>query len=463
MRKNNNFTEDYLNKDFIYVAVIIASMGTLLFGYDSGVISSAYSSIEATFHPNTFLEIVILSSLLIGACISAAFSGHFADYLGRRKLLLIDSVIFVLGAVGSASSQSITELIIYRFIVGIAVGISSYVVPLYVSEIAPTKNRGFFVCFSTLFIIAGLVLSFIIGYILNPTESWQLMLAMGVIPAIILFCGMLNLPESPRWLLANQLEDQARTVLGKFIPEESIEAEMAAIKDGITTYRSDWRLLFKPWLKPAVVIGVGIAIFQQIIGLDAVLYSAPMLLKSAGFPQNTGNFLATVVLGLILFTCSIPVLFLIDYLGRRPLFIFGAIGISIGFIGLGISFSLLPWLPTLAKWMILISILTYVISFMNSYGIVAWLMITEIFPLRVRGLGMSLATSIIWGFNFIVTLTFTPLLNLISDYGIFILYSIFCIASIFFAYFFIPETKGIALERIEINLRAGKRSRDLGQ
>lgn len=454
-------TKSSRNIYLIYLIVFIAALGGFLFGYGTGVISGAILFINNQFHLSTLQNSLVVSSVLFGACISAGISGRFADYFGRRKLLIIDAFLYIIGTILSCFAADLVELFIGRLIVGLGIGISSFVVPLYISEIAHFKKRGIMVGFHQLFIVTGILVAYLIDYWLSSYGSWRLMLGLEIIPAFGLLFGMLFAPESPRWLIANGYEHKAQEVLQNARAANHVEYELAEIKESIYEQRDDWRMLFKPWLTPAVIVGFGLAAFQQLVGINIFIYYTPTILQMSGFEQVTSVMLATLGLGIILEIFSIIVLPLIDSWGRRPLLLIGAAGMTISFVIVGIGFVFIKQLLWF-KWLVLVGTVLYIASFGISFGPIGWLMIAEMFPLRIRGLASSLATATIWWFDMLVILTFLPLMKFLQPSGIFWLYGLFCLASLVFVYLYVPETKGITLEHIETNLRLGKRSRFLG-
>jgi MFS transporter, SP family, galactose:H+ symporter len=446
----------------LYLIVCIAGLGGFLFGYDTGVISGAILFINQEFALSTFHTSSLVSALLFGACVSAATSGRFADYFGRRRLLVIDAILYILGTLGSSAASSLFGLIVARLVVGLAVGISSYVVPLYISEIAPFKKRGIMVGFNQLFIVSGILVSYFVDYHFATGGHWRWMLGVGVIPAIGFLVGMLLAPESPRWLIANGKESQASEVLQSARAVPNVEIEIVEIRQSIYEQRDDWRMFFKSWLIPAAIVGFGLGAFQQLVGVNIFIYYGPSILQMAGFTQAAGAILATLGMGLILMIFTIISLPLIDGWGRRPLLLVSASGMTISFLIKGIGYGFLLVGAYWFKWLMLFGTILYIASFAIGFGPIAWLMISEMFPLRIRGLAASLATATIWGFDLLVIFTFLPLLHLLNQSGIFLLYALFSLLSLLFVYYLVPETKGITLEHIETNLRLGKRCRSLG-
>lgn len=454
--------DNHRNKYLIYLIVLIAASGGLLFGYDTGVISGAILFLNVQFKLSTLSTSFVMSALLFGACLSAIISGRFADYFGRRRLLIIVAFLYIIGTLIASLSVTLFGLIFGRILLGIAVGISSYIVPLYISEIAPFKKRGVMVGFHQLFIVSGILISYIIDYYFAPSGHWRWMFLFAIVPTAGFLFGMLFAPESPRWLLANNQEAKATQVLQDAWAVDNVEMEIAEIKESIYEQRDDWRMLFKPWMIPAAIVGFGLGAMQQLVGINIYIYYGPLIFQMAGFTHTASAILATVGIGVILVVFTVLVLPLLDKWGRRPLLLLGSAGMTVSFFIKSICYAFIGVQVAWVKWVLLFSSVLYIGGFAISFGPIAWLMIAEMFPLRIRGLASSLATATIWGFDLLVIFTFLPLLNYLRASGLFLVYGILCLLSFFFVYFLVPETKNITLEHIETNLHLGKSSRYLG-
>ncbi|HSX11806.1 MAG TPA: sugar porter family MFS transporter [Chlamydiales bacterium] len=448
---------------YVLIVALVAAISGILFGYDTGVMSGAILFIAEDFVLTPGVNGIVMGSVLFGALAGAIFSGRATDYFGRRKLLLIVAFIFMFGALGTAIAPSIPLLTIGRIVVGIAIGVASYVGPLYISEMAPQKHRGALVALNQLAITAGILLSYIVDYYFSFTSNWRWMLGFGVIPGILLFLGMLYLPESPRWLLSHGEEEQARKNL---LPirgsEENVEREIANIKVTLKKEAANWKIIFSKLVRPVLWIGFGLAFIQQVTGINTILYYAPTILKMAGFGSASVSILATMGIGAVMFVFTIVSLPLIDRWGRRPLLLAGLIGMGLSLGVLAFLFESSSGIPASMEWTGLVTMLVYIACFSFSLGPIMWLMIAEIYPLQVRGIGASLATCANWCSNLLVTATFLKMVEWIGARGTFSLYAACCLLSIAFVYFLVPETKGASLEMIEENLFAGKPWRELG-
>jgi sugar porter (SP) family MFS transporter len=451
-------------KQYYYLIIaMIAALSGILFGYDTGVMSGAILFIEKEFPLSAGMNGIVMGAVLFGALLGSLFSGRLTDYFGRKKLLLFVAFIFMLSSIATAVAHSIPELILGRVFVGLAIGIASYTAPLYISEIAPHQHRGALVALNQLAISIGILLSYIVDYAFSHYEAWRWMLGLGFVPGFLLFLGMIYLPDSPRWILSKGNESKARKVLQKLRAQVDVSHEIDAIQLALEKESSNWKLIFSKTVRPVLWIGFSLAFIQQVTGINTILYYAPSILKMAGFGSSTVSILASMGIGGIFVIFTIISLPLIDWVGRRPLLIAGLIGMALGLGFLSWVFKNTTDIDPSLHWVALLSMFLYIACFAFSLGPIMWLMIAEIYPLRVRGVGASLATSVNWASNLLVTATFLKLVQYLGVGGTFFTYMIFSILSLFFVYFFVPETKGVTLEEIEENLFSGKRFRKLGK
>ncbi len=442
---------------FVNLAAAITATGGLLFGYDTGVISGALLFIRQDFAPlSPFMEGIIVSTLLVGAVVGALSGGPLSDRIGRRPTALLAAVVFGAGALAVAFAPSVAFIVFGRFLLGLGVGLASMVVPLYIAEIAPADRRGALVSLNQLMITIGILLSYIVGVIFTPIEGWRWMFGVALIPALILLFGMLRLPESPRWLFEHGQTDRARAVLGRTRSPEEVDFEFQEMQEIKALEEQQARVGYKellaPYVRPALVIGIGLAIFQQITGINTVIYYAPTILQGVGFSE--GGAIAATALGVGVVNVGFTVLavYIIDRAGRRPLLIIGLIGMIISLTLLGLVFAT-GGAGGVAGLLATICLALYIASFAISLGPVFWLMISEIYPLRIRGRAMSVASIANWGSNWLVALTFPVLLATLGGAGSFWLFAVLGIVAWFFVYFWVPETKGKTLEEIEAEFR----------
>jgi SP family galactose:H+ symporter-like MFS transporter len=447
---------------FVYVAALVSALGGLLFGYDTGVISGAILFIEQDFALSNLLISVVVSAVLIGAVIGAAIGGYLADLVGRRKMILSAALVFIVGAIGTAFTPNVLLLIAGRIVVGLGIGIASMSAPLYISEVAPAKVRGSLVSLNQLAITIGIVVSYLIDYALAPIQGWRYMLGLAAIPAAILCLGMLPLPDTPRWLVSHDEPDKARSVLKRIRSSADVDKELGEIQESLKQQKAGRAELFNPLVKPALIIGVALAVFQQVTGINTVIYYAPKIFQFAGITSSSSAIFSTLLVGVVNVAFTVAAILLLDRVGRRPLLLIGLAGMISSLTLLGFSFymsSLFGLLGPLAT----AGLMIYVASFAIGLGPVFWLLISEIYPLRVRGLAMSIASEANWGSNLIIALTFLTLIQVLSRSGTFWFYAIVGAAAWIFCYRLVPETKGHTLEEIESHWRAGKHPREMGK
>jgi SP family galactose:H+ symporter-like MFS transporter len=447
---------------FVRIAVGIAALGGMLFGYDTGVISGAILFIKKEFSLSTTLQETVVSAVLIGAVIGAVIGGALADRFGRRKIIILAGIIFSLSALGTALASTVTALIFGRIIVGIAIGLASFTAPMYISELSPAKVRGSLVSVNQLAVTIGIVVAYLVDYALSAIQGWRYMFGLAAIPSAILVIAMWRLPASPRWLLSRDMADKARSVLQRIRGTQDVADEMKEIQEGLTKQKGGLEDLLHPLLRMALIVGIGLAVFQQITGINTVIYYAPTILEFAGFKTAGFSILATVGVGLVNVGFTILAIRLMDHVGRRPLLLIGVAGQIVGLVILGIAFQLHQLVHFIA-YIAVGSLAIYVGSFAVGLGPVFWLMISEIYPLKVRGAAMSIATVANWGLNLVVALTFLSLVQVLGRPWSFWLYALIGIAAWAFIYLLVPETKGRSLEEIEEHWRRGKHPLEMGK
>jgi sugar porter (SP) family MFS transporter len=480
------------NRGYVILIAAIAAFGGLLFGFDTGVISGALLLIkndpELVINGMTQLpertQEWIVSITVLGAAAGALSSGRITDVLGRKKVLIITAFIFAVGSVGLAMASSVFLLILWRLIVGIAIGVASYTVPLYISELSPTHVRGALVSINQLAITVGIFTSYLVDLgFANVDEGWRWMFIVGLIPSLILGIGMFFLPDSPRWLMTYKGEEKARKVLDK-VGEYNKEEVLSQIKSNIQAEKKEagiFSVLGAKWVRPALIIGIGIMLFQQFIGINTIIYYSPTIFEMAGFGADSANavyeaILPSLPIGLVNVLFTIVSIYLVDRWGRKPLLYLGLIGMIIALVALGIGFTFHGAVGGAAlKWISFVSMIIYIPFFAISLGPIAWLLISEVYPTKIRGLGMSLATMVNWLCNFLIANTFLSLGKvttgempnpagegmLVNPGGAFFIYAVIGVLGLIFVYSYIPETKGHSLEKIEEHFLKGKHPRDL--
>ena len=468
-------TQQY-NKSFIYVIAAIAATGGLLFGFDTGVISGAIPFFQKDFGIDDSMIEIVTSAGLIGAILGALFCGKITDRLGRKKIILAAAVIFTIGALWSGVAPDVYNLIIARLFLGVAIGVSSFVVPLYIAEIAPAKLRGSLVAMFQLMIATGVLLSYFSDLLFANEQDmtcWRPMFYIGVLPALILLIGMAFMPESPRWLMSRGKTEMSRKILSKIEPSDSVEAIIAQINDEINTNKknsSNWKSLLQPWLRTPLIIAIIIMFFQQFVGINTVIYYSPKIFLMAGFDSTISAIWASVGVGVVNVLFTILSVFFVDRLGRRRLYFIGMTGITISLLTLSACFFFMNQMGDMGKWMAIVLVFIYVAFFAISIGPLGWLIISEVFPQHVRGLGASIGSLSVWFFNTIVTFTFFKIVQAFSvsgteilvegessgnPAGAFCFYALIAIAGLIWGYFYVPETKGVSLEKIEKHWKNG--------
>jgi SP family galactose:H+ symporter-like MFS transporter len=444
---------------FVQMVAATAALAGLLFGFDTGVISGAILFIKGEFGLTPFAEELLVSAALVGAVFGSILSGRLTDLIGRRRAILITAGIFAVGSILCALATSIAVLIVGRIAIGLAIGVASYTAPLYISEMAPPKLRGGLVTLNQLAITVGILLAYVVDAAFASSENWRVMFAFGVIPAVALELGIAVLPESPRWLLLHDHKQQALEVLSRIRKTNEITAEVADILEHTESGHGKLADLLSPVVRRVLFCGVALAIIQQITGINTVIYYAPTIFQQAGFHSAEGAIIATAGVGLVNVLMTVISIPLLDRVGRRPLLLASLGGMSLSLAALGLGFAVGG---AALKWIGVLSLVVYIASFAIGLGPVFWLLISEIFPLRIRGQAASVATMVNWLSNFLVSLTFLSLLNGLGSVSTFLLYAVLSLAGLWFCFRFVPETKGVPLERIERDLRAGIPLRKLG-
>jgi sugar porter (SP) family MFS transporter len=452
---NSNAADD--GRLFVYVAAAVSALGGMLFGYDIGVISGAILFIKSEFSLSPGLEEIVVSSVLLGSLVGALAGGSLADRLGRRRLLVGAAVVFGLGAVGAALAPNTTWLIVARVVAGAAIGIASFVSPLYISEIAPVAVRGKLVSINQVALTSGIVISYLVDYAFAGAQAWRWMFALAAIPAAAFGIGLMFIPDSPRWLVGCGEVDKARAVLKRIRAPGQVEGELGEIRHSAAQQKAHWSELLSPKLRAPMIVGVGLAIAQQITGINTVIYYAPTIFRAAGMSSASVAILASVGVGVVNVLLTLVAMQLVDRVGRRPLLLVSLAGMALSLAVLGLAFSL-PQLAGSLGWIAVGSLMLYVGAFAVGLGPVFWLILSEIYPLRIRGRAMSIGTATNWVANLIVALSFLTLTQVMGKPATFWLYGAVSIGAWVFAFFLVPETKGKSLEEIEAQWRPATQS-----
>ena len=435
----------------MHIAIIAATaaLGGLLFGYDTGVISGALLFLRAAFHLSSLMLGIVTSIALAGAALGALGCGSLADRFGRRPVLLATAVVFVGGAVVSAVAPDLAVLLCGRLLVGVGIGGASMLTPLYLAEVAPAAERGALVSLNQLAVTLGILVSYLVGYALAADGAWRWMLGLGAVPGVVLAVGMAALPETPRWLAGHGHADRARAALVRLRGTNvDIGAEMAALRAdlaGTVAARPERRLGHTASRLP-LIVGIGLAVFQQVTGINTVIYFAPVIFQASGLSSASAAILATAGIGVVNVCMTAVAIRLVDRVGRRVLLLWGLAGMAASLCLLALGFALGHG-PALG-WLTAASLTAYVGCFAIGLGPVFWLLISEIFPLAIRARGMSVSTIANWLANLVVALTFLDLVDLIGRVGVFLLYAALTAGAFAFAFALVPETKGLSLEGV---------------
>ena len=427
-----------------YLAAMVAAIGGLLFGFDTAVINGAIVFIKRQFSLNDTQTEIAASSLLLGCVVGASVAAFTSDRFGRKRVLLAAAALFTLSSIGAALPRDLTEFAVARLLGGVAIGIASTLSPLYIAEISPAQQRGLLVCLNQLAIVAGILLSYSVNYLLTGAgpANWRWMFASAAVPSIAFLFTLLLIPESPRWLVQKGRLQEAERFLVQSVGPQTAVTEIEAIRDAIAEERGE---LLDPTFRKALVVAIVIALASQFTGINTIIYYGSIVFLEHVPHQTASTALwANVIIGAINFVATIAGMLLIDRSGRKRLLssAFGGMALSLVGVSAAIRFQA-------SGTVVLILVLTYVACFAVGVGTGTWVLMAEICPTRVRGRAMAVATVCLWCGTLLVTLTFLSLVNLFTAAGVFLLYAVISIAAFFFVCLGVPETKGKTLEEIE--------------
>lgn len=457
----------------VYFIGFTAALAGLLFGLDIGVISGANEFIQKEFQVTDHVIEMIVSATLWGAVFGVLISGTFSNLFGRKKAMLLSAFIFAAGSIACAMSASADQLIAARFLLGIAVGLASFTAPLYLSEISPQNVRGMMVSMYQFMITLGILVAFLSDMYFGTTASiagqvgghWRVMLGIIALPAGIMFFGMLVLPESPRWLFLKGFQERGVDVFRKMLlPEDEIAREVIEIQTNLQQKQNGFQMLLNNSnFRRAIILGIILQIMQQLTGINVVLYYAPRIFKIAGFASTSGQMWGTVIVGATNLLATFIAIAFVDKLGRKPMMYAGFAVTGISMIIVGTLFNMdLAQSPVLGYYAIL-ALLFFIIGFSMSSGPITWIICSEIFPLGGRDLGVTFSTAANWASNAILGGIFLTMLAKLGNGNTFLFFGWFPVVSVLFFYFFVPETKGVSLEKIESNLLSGLPLRKIGR
>ena len=439
----------------VYVGMVaaIAAIGGLLFGYDTGVISGAILFITREFPMDDATQGFVVGVVTLGALVGALGAGALADAAGRRITNVAAGVIFVFASIACALAPGVATLVTGRFLVGVGIGLTSVAAPMYIAEVAPAAIRGRLVSGFQLAVTVGILFAYLVDEALAASGDWRWMLGLAVIPGALLAAGMLPMPESPRWLVKRGREDDARAVLTHVRGSGDPTAELNEIRADLAREGkgASWGDLLAPDVRGALVVGVGLAVFQQITGINAVIYYAPQIFQSAGFTSDSVALAATIGVGVINVLATFIAIGLVDRAGRKPLLIAGILGMITSLAVLAVAFREgSPAATTVGRlgFVTIVCLAGYIVSFAFSLGPIVWLMISEIFPYRVRAAAIGVSTAANWAANFVVSLTFPILRQRLGSSPTFAIYAALGVLTLLFVVGRVPETKGRTLEEI---------------
>lgn len=441
-----------VNMKYVYLVTVVAALGGLLFGYDTAVIAGAIGFLQTKFELSSAMTGWAASSAIWGCLFGAMFAGYASDKLGRKKVLLATAFLFSLSAIGSALPNNLTQFVAARFVGGLGVGAASMLSPLYISEIAPAKMRGMLVSLYQLAIVLGINFVYFVNMKIanlgteawNIEMGWRYMLGSEIIPALLFFILLFIVPESPRWLTLNGREEEANIILEKVNGKEKGKEILNEIKETIRAEKGTLKELFATKLRRALLIGLVLALFSQITGINAIIYYAPEIFKNIGFGTDSA-LQQTLIIGFVNTIFTFVAIYFIDKIGRRTLLLWGLTGMIICLLGTGLVF----YLGQSSSIWTLIFILGFTASFSSSLGPIPWVLMSEIFPTKIRGLAMSFATMTLW-LGVVAITQFTPIMldNLGGAYTFWI-FMCNAVLLLIFVYKMVPETKGRTLEEIE--------------
>ena len=433
------------NKNQLLIFSTVAALGGLLFGFDTGVISGAIPFIKLEFYLNSYQEGFAVSNLMIACVIGALIAGPIADWTGRKKVLILCAVLFIVSAILSALPRSFTELVIARFIGGIGVGVASVVSPMYIAEISPAKIRGRLVALNQLAIVIGILLSYLSNWLLVDTgiNNWRYMLVAEILPATTFLMGLFFILESPRWLTKEGLEKDALDVLKVVAGVENADHELQEVKKSLAEKKTSLKELLHPSLRRVLIVGILFSLFAHITGIDTIIYYGPLIFLESGFKTDSA-LLASVIIGITNLIFTFVGMAMIDKAGRKFLLLVGiaGMGISMTLVGFCMQSDMIS-----AKWTLL-WIMTYIASFAMSIGVVIWVYLSEIYPTRVRGQALSVATMVLWLGNVILMQLFPVMMERFGG-GTFYIFSFICLLAFIFTWTMVKETRGVSLEEIE--------------
>ncbi|PPL01298.1 sugar porter family MFS transporter [Parapedobacter indicus] len=442
----NKFT---FNNGYIVGISLISALGGYLFGFDFAVIAGALPFLREAFALDAWWEGFLTGSLALGCIVGCLIAGRIADQYGRKLGLVLAAAIFAASSLGMAFSANLTVFIAMRFAAGIGVGMASLLSPMYIAEVSPAQVRGRNVAINQLTVVIGILVTNLVNYLLadGGSESWRWMFGLGAVPSVLFFLGVLWLPESPRWLVKAGRQEQAAKVLHKLGSPDYAESTLSGIHQSLQGgVRQSFRAVFEKSVRPAVIVGITLALFQQLCGINVVFNYASTIFESVGADLDR-QLLETVAIGVVNLLFTLVAMWQVDKLGRRPLMLVGSLGLSIAYIVLALLLQ-----GQAATLLISLFVLLAIAIYATTLAPVVWVLISEIFPNKIRGTASSVAIVALWIGYFILVFTFPILASKLGTFGPFYFYAVICFLGFWFVRYRVKETKGKTLEELEANL-----------
>jgi sugar porter (SP) family MFS transporter len=440
-----------IDRGFILRVSLVAALGGVLYGYDMGIIAAAAIFVKRSFALSTLAEEWVVSVVLIGAMTGAIVGGSVADRAGRRKTLVWAAGIFIVGSVLAPLSPNVTVLIVARAILGLGIGFTSVTAPVYVSELSPPERRGMLIGFYQFALTIGIALADLVGYLLADQQAWRLMFGLAIVPTVLFLAMILTVPESPRWLCAHAREGEAEAVLLSYADSTVASELLKDIRDGLKMpVEQRWSALWSPSVRGSLLVAVGMTVLQQVTGINTIIYYGPQIFALAGSTSHRSAILATFVVAVVNVMGTVLGIALVDRVGRKPLLYVGVTGMAVAVFALSYAFGHAATAgPSLGE-IAIVSLMIYIACFAFSLGAIAWILVAEVFPLRVRGRGVAAGTLGSGISNFIVSITFLSLIEAIGSARTFAIYGAMSIVTLLFVRFVVPETCGRDLESISL-------------
>jgi sugar porter (SP) family MFS transporter len=437
----------HINRGFLTRISFIAALGGVLYGYDMGIIAAAIIFVRHSFALSTFMEELVVSIVLVGAMAGAMVGGAVADRIGRRATLVWAGAIFIAGSVLAPLSPNVATLIIARAIIGIGIGFTSVTAPVYVSELAPPQSRGMMIGLYQFALTLGI--ADLVGYWLAKEEAWRSMFAIAAVPTLFFLGVILTVPESPRWLFAHSREKDAESVLLRYTDASGAQQFLADIREGLRApIEQSWKALLTPAVRGSVFIAAGFTVLQQVTGINTIIYYGPQIFELAGISSHSNSILATLIVTIVNVIGTVVGITLVDRIGRKPLLYVGVGGMTVALFALAFAFSHQTGLSGSLGVIAIGCLVLYIGCFAFSLGAIAWILVSEVFPLRVRGRGVAVATLFSGISNFAVSLTFLSMIKTVGSASTFAIYGVLSVVTLIFIRFAVPETCGRELESI---------------